>query len=54
MTTEGKTLNYDKLSESQKKSAYFSLQSSYDPMVYENTWGNLFVIFGMLMVFYVV
>jgi hypothetical protein len=54
MTTEGKPLNYDKLSESQKKSAYFSLQNSYDPMVYENTVGNYFKILGMLFLFYVV
>ena len=54
MTTEGKTLSYDKLSESQKKSAYFSLQNSYDPLVYENTIGNYFKIVGMLLLFYVV
>ena len=54
MTTEGKTLDYNKLSESQKKSAYFSLQNSYDPLVYENTIGNYFKILGMLLLFYVV
>lgn len=54
MTDEGKKLNYDKLSESQKKSAYFSLRDSYDPLVYENTIGNYFAILGMLLLFYVV
>ena len=53
-TDEGKTQKYDNLTESQKKSAYFSLQNSYDPLVYENTCANYIKILGMLFLFYIV
>ena len=44
--------SFDNLSKSQKESAYFNMESSYDPLVYENTWGNVGVILGMLTLFY--
>lgn len=42
----------DNLTESQKKSAYFSTDSGYDPLVYENTPENYAKIVGMLLLFY--
>jgi len=40
-------------SESQKASAYFNMDDGYDPLVYENTYGNLAKIIGMLFLFYI-
>ena len=41
------------LTESQKQSAYFSQDSDYDPMVYENDAANWFKMVGMLFLFYI-
>ena len=43
----------DNLTQSQKNSAYFSQDSGYDPLVYENTTENWFKILGMLILFYI-
>ena len=40
------------LTKSMKESAYFSHDSGYDPLVYENTPENWIKIVGMLMLFY--
>ena len=45
---------YNKLTQSQKESAYFNMESNYDPMVYENTPKNWAMIFGMFGLFYFV
>ena len=45
---------YDNLSKSQKESAYFNMESNYDPLVYENTWGNIGNILAMFGLFYFV
>ena len=41
------------LTESQKQSAYFAIDSGYDKDVYENTWGNWGKIVGMFILFYI-
>lgn len=46
--------SYDNLSKSQKESAYFNMESNYDPLVYENTWGNIGAILAMFALFYFV
>jgi amino acid permease len=50
MTDEDKQRAH--FTESQKASAYFNMDDSYDPLVYENTPGNYVKIVGMLCVFY--
>ena len=50
---EREGMDFKNLTQSQQESAYFNMQSSYDPMVYENTCMNYFQITGMLLLFYV-
>merc|ERR1712227_459022 len=49
----GGGVKFENLTESQKESAFFNMQSSYDPMVYETTCLTGFQIVGMLLLFYV-
>ena len=51
---EDKGSGYDKLTQSQKESAYFNMDNAYDPEVYENTPQNWGKIFGMFGIFYFV
>ena len=41
------------MTESQKTSAYFAVDTGYDKKVYENDINNWFKIIGMLMLFYI-
>merc|ERR1712147_421423 len=45
--------SFENLTESQQESAYFNMQSSYDPMVYETNCYVLLQIIGMLILFYI-
>ena len=45
-------MKHENLTESQKKSAYFSMDDAYDKDVYENDAENWFKIVGMLTLFY--
>ena len=51
--TDDDTKTRTNFTESQKASAYFNMDDGYDPLVYENTPGNLATIIGMLFLFYI-
>ena len=50
---EREGMKFDNLSKSQQESAYFNMQSSYDPLVYETDAKTFFQIVAMLLLFYV-